>query len=80
MAGNGQVASLENMSETITLRDVLDRFIPLELHVNAGRQSQLRLFVLICLLVRSVRPGPEPPLLGSALPWRLSSCLWPAPC
>ena len=65
MAGNGQVASLENMSETITLRDVLDRFIPLELHVNAGRQSQLRLFVLICLLAGTIGAAGA----GAAFAW-----------
>lgn len=38
------------MAEQFTLRGMLDRPIPVAMRTNAGRQSQLRLFVLICLL------------------------------
>lgn len=37
------------MADQITLRSLLDGFIPHAMRANAGRQSQLRLFVLICL-------------------------------
>lgn len=38
------------MAEQITLRGILDRFIPHATRVNAGRQSQLRLFVLFSFM------------------------------